>query len=206
MKKAARMILGSLFMVLVSCGTQPSVVQADKQIMTFEESLNYFNLKDVGEIKSLPQGKMFLTVQDLRTKSTLNTQSLSALSAKPDEGYQEIGNWYVPGGIYKDLQQERTPFGLSIDALNLLQGSELKFLFNASPDQMRSALKQLGLSVRDVRELSYQDGEISVEDLKQLASKADRSSAVAGLAAMGGLGFRATLEGRIAARQAGVQK
>ncbi len=174
--------------------------------MTLKDSLDYFNLKDVGEIKTPPQGKLFLSGQDLRTSGALSSQSLSTLSTKPDEGYVEIGNWYVPSDVYENLQQESTPYYLSVDALNLLEGSEFVFLADATPAQMRSALAERGLSVRDVRELAYQDGEISVEDLRRLANKADHSSPIAGLTALGGLGFRVTLEHRIAARHVGGQK
>lgn len=167
--------------------------------MTTSDSLNYFNVQDVGEVRPLPRGKLYLTAQDIRARGDVDPQSLRALSANPDEGYIELGDWYIPGRVYRGLQ-ETTPYNVSLEAMNVLEGPELQFLFNATPDEMRSELEKVGLSVRDVRELSV-DGELSIDDLRTLASMADQRSAPARLAVMSGCGFRTILESRITARQ-----
>ncbi len=192
-------VLAGLALLVAGCGTQKATDSVGKRVMTASDSLDYFNVKDVGEVKPLPKGKLYLTAQDIRARGDLSTQSLQVLSTNPNEGYIEVGDWYIPSGVYQGLQ-ETTPYNVSVEAMNVLEGSELQFLFNATPDEMRSELEKVGLSVRDVRELSV-DGELSIDDLRTLASMADQRSAPARLAVMSGRSFRTILESRIAARQ-----
>lgn len=185
--------LAGLALLAAGCSGQKATDSGGKRVMTASDALDYFNVNDVGEVKPLPKGKLYLTAQDILARGDLSPQSFQVLLSNPNEGYIEVGDWYIPLSVYESLQ-ETTPYNLSVEAMNLLEGSEIKFLFTATPDEVRSVLAKLGLSVRDVRKLSV-DGELSIDDLRTLASLADER------AAMGGRSFRATLESRIAARQ-----
>ncbi len=198
-------ILGLIPILLIGCNNTTSVNDTIKKVMTPTESLNFFNLRDVGQIHPLEQGKAFLTKQDIKAKGLIDDKSVRALSTSLDIAYFEVGDWYVPATLYNNLQLAEGPFGLSSDALNLLEGSELTAVFTYPPDKMRMELEKHGLTVKNVRELTFEDGLLDANDLEVLARKADASTS-GRILALSGSSYLNSLKLRVELYGKGVQK
>jgi hypothetical protein len=148
--------------LLASCSNR---VNTNKSVLSSDQALEYLNLKDLGELQALPSGKVFLEAKDIQALHP-GVQGL-----RSGEGYLAVGQWYVPVGLYKTLEERAYPYNLSHEAVQTLQGPELQFLYKASPKAMRQWLASVGLRVSDIRSYST-DGELSLADLKMLAKKA----------------------------------
>lgn len=199
MRAVGLAVLAGLVLLVAGCGTQEATDSVGKRVMTTSDSLDYFNVIDIGKVKPLPRGKLHLSAQEILARDGLSVQTLQVLSSNPNEGYIEAGDWYIPVSVLKTFE-ETTPYNLSLEAMGVLEGPELNFLFSATPNELRTELKKVGLEVRDVRKLSI-DGELSLEDLRTLAHIADQRTAATRLATRSGQSFSAILENRIAARE-----
>jgi hypothetical protein len=192
-----KLVIVGLFPILViSCADQITPSPNSKKVMTVKDSLNFFNLDDVGAKKQLPKGKIHWNSAEIRAQVELSPESLRALSDSSDNRYFEVGEWYIPAEIYNNFELQDMPYAVSEEVLEILEGSEKVGVYTYKPDEMRAELKKHGLTTKDIRELTIQDGEISLNDLEILAKKADTSTA-GKIVALSGHSYLSALKSRI---------
>jgi hypothetical protein len=170
--------------VQATTGTQVPATESQMptKILTKAASLNVLRL-DPAQLKTF---KAMSIRSSVKTRSQVyaalggQSKALSALAEVPNnEAMLSVGDSFVPTSVYESLI-EYTPYNISQEVFELMTTQEREFVLNSSADELTQALEKEGLSVSDVRSLTYTDHSLSVDDVKALAQKADAADARVG--------------------------
>lgn len=169
--------------------------------MIWSESLKYFSLRDLGGFQRKPGDPFAYTAAEVKSALIAKGVADETLSLPKDEKYFAVREFYIPVDIFASLENMSTSFHLNEDVLNILQGHELKFISDASREDMRQYLNSVGLKIFDMRKLSYKDGSIDLDDMRTLAKLIDQSGKK-----IDGKSYSQTLEERIKAMRKRLNK